>query len=283
MTRIVVTVLAHNEEARIGVCLQSLSAQPGDVHVVVNGTTDRTAEIARGFTGVTVHDYVQSGKSRSWNRFVLDETQVHADVHVFIDGDAEVAAGSVQALVDALAADTHANACAGLPLNGRKAEFYRAAVIREHGVFGDLYAVKGEFLTRMKRAGIRLPDDLIGDDGLIGALAKTDLGDETQWDERRLIAAPRAGWLCDPTTMISPASWANQYRRMVSYSIRHFQNLIVSDIMRTVGPAGLPRELASLYARYLPGFSPRPGLANGLFDRRALARIRARARDPSAP
>ena len=43
--KIVIAVLAHNEERRIGACLASLPL--GDpavaVHVVVNGSTDRTA------------------------------------------------------------------------------------------------------------------------------------------------------------------------------------------------------------------------------------------------
>lgn len=275
--RIVVTVLAHNEEARIGICLRSLVGQPGEIHVVVNGSRDRTAEIARGFAGVIVHEYAQGGKSRSWNRFVLDETQTFADVHVFVDGDAVIAPGAVQALADALLADSHANACAGLPLNGRKVAAYRAAVVRDHGIFGDLYALKGSFLARMKARAIRLPDDLIGDDGLIGALAKTDLGDESRWDESRLIAADAAGWLCEPTRALSPRSWGVQYRRMIAYSVRHFQNRIVSDIMRRDGPAGLPRALSLLYAQWLPQFSPRRSPAKWWFDRRALALLRAAA------
>jgi len=277
VARIVVTVLAHNEEARIGICLRSLIDQPGEIHVVVNGSTDRTAEIARGFAGVTVHEYRQGGKSRSWSRFVLDETETYADVHVFVDGDAEIARGSVQALADTLLADPHANACAGLPLNGRKVAAYRAAVVRDHGIFGDLYVLKGAFLERMKADGIRLPDDLIGDDGLIGAMAKTDLGDESHWDDKRLIVAESAGWLCEPTRAFSPSSWRVQYRRMIAYSVRHFQNRIVSDIMRRDGPAGLPRALSALYGEWLPRFRPRSSLVTGWFDRLALAKMRAAA------
>lgn len=283
MTHIIVTVLAHNEEARIATCLQSLAGQPGSVHVVVNGSSDRTAEIARGFRGVTVHDYAEGGKARSWNRFVLDETATYGDVHVFVDGDAEIAAGSIAALADALQADAHANACAGLPLNGRSAAAYRAQVIREHGIFGDLYALKGAFLARMKGAGIRLPDDLIGDDGLIGALAKTDLADESKWDETRVIAAPTAGWLCAPTALAKPGTWAVQYRRMINYSVRHFQNRIISHIMRGTGPAALPPKLASLYPEWLPQFRARRSLVQGWFDRRALERMRAAAPDRRVP
>jgi glycosyltransferase involved in cell wall biosynthesis len=283
VTRVVVTVLAHNEESRIAACLESLLTQPGEIHVIVNGSTDRTADIARSFRGVTVHVFPQGGKSRSWNRFVLDDATDYADVHVFVDGDAEVAAGSVAALAETLLADRHANACAGLPLNGRRVAAYRAEVIAQHGLFGDLYALKGRFLARMKAAGIRLPDDLVGDDGLIGAMVKTDLGDESNWDEQRLIAAETAGWLCEPTRLSKPASWRIQYRRMISYSLRYFQNHIVSHIMRETGPAGLPRTLAASYADWLPQLKARSSPVHWWFDHQALARMHAAARDQSRP
>ena len=82
--------MAHNEEARIGACLASLPCgEPGiAVHVVVNGTTDRTAEIARSFTGATVHDWEQGGKARSWNRIMFDTPGVKGDAFIFVVGDA---------------------------------------------------------------------------------------------------------------------------------------------------------------------------------------------------
>ena len=89
-----IAVLAHNEERRIARCLASLplAASGIAVHAVVNGSTDRTAEIARGFASVTVHEYAEGGKSKSWNRFVLDTPGIEADVFVFVDGDAEISA-----------------------------------------------------------------------------------------------------------------------------------------------------------------------------------------------
>ena len=55
---IILIVLAHNEERRIGLCLASLplGGPAVAIHVVVNGSSDRTAEIARSFP-VTVHDW----------------------------------------------------------------------------------------------------------------------------------------------------------------------------------------------------------------------------------
>lgn len=277
---IVIAVMAHNEERRIAACLASLPL--GDpriaVHVVVNGSHDRTAEIARGFLGAQVHEYLEGGKARSWNRFVLDTPGIGARTFVFVDGDAEVLPGSIAALAGALKADPAANAVAGAPANGRRAEAYRRALARDRGLFGDLYGLSGSFVARLRRAGLRLPEDLIGDDGLLGALAKTDLGNEDDWRDERVIACLEAGFLCEPARLSSPRSLVRQYRRMVNYSIRHFQNRMITAIMRGPGPAGLPPRLAMLYPEWLPRLVPRRHPLWWWFDRQALNRMARSAR-----
>lgn len=282
-----IAVLAHNEERRIGACLASLAdadaAAEAAVHVVVNGSSDRTADIASAAAerrpNWFVHDYPEGGKARSWNRLLFDELAGFSPVHVFVDGDAEVAPGSVEALAAALAAEPRANAASAVPLNGRNAAAYRRELIAGHGLFGDLYALRGDFLARMKARSLRLPVDLVGDDSLVGALAKTDLGPESQWDDSRIIPVPEAGFTCEAGTL-TPAALRRQHRRLVSYSVRHFQNRIVSQLMRETGPEALPERLADLYPEWLPRFAPRPG--HRWFDRLALARITRAARAAGA-
>lgn len=275
--RICVVVLAHNEQARIGTCLASLPCGlPGvAVHVVVNGSTDRTAEIAQGFSGAVVHDWELGGKARSWNRIMLDTDGVEGDAFVFVDGDAEVLPGSIAALVEGLATPG-ANAASGLPANGRQAQTYQRSIVAQHGLFGDLYALSGDFVARLRASGLRLPEDLIGDDSLIGALAKTDLDHEDNWRDSRVVPCPAARFLCDPVTL-APSQLKMQLARMRNYSLRHFQNRIVTAIMRGPGPSGLPRQMVSLYGEHLSGFRPRLDPRYWWFDRQALARMAAAA------
>jgi glycosyltransferase involved in cell wall biosynthesis len=281
---ICVTVLAHDEERRIATCLNSLPLDDANVavHVVVNGSTDATADIASAIaeqhTNVKVHIFSEGGKARSWNRFVFEELSRFHNAHIFVDGDAEILPGSVAALASTLVNEPTANAASALPMNGRKAEHYQHQMRREHGLFGDLYALQGSFLARMKEEGIRLPDDVIGDDGLICAMAKTDLCDETHWQDPRVAICESAGFLCAPVSLLSPLSWRMQYRRMINYSVRHFQNRMISQIMRQQGPKGLPRLLSTLYASQLPSMRPRSNPQLALFDRIALKRMERAAK-----
>ncbi|MCU0729543.1 MAG: glycosyltransferase family 2 protein [Sphingopyxis sp.] len=276
---VTIAVLAHQEAARIALCLASIVADAPDapVHVLVNGSTDATADIARTFAGqhpqVAVHEWAEGGKSRTWNRFVFDCVADFADTHIFVDGDAVLAPGAIAALVATLAAHPSANAAAGMPGNGRRAAQYRAGLRASHGLFGDLYALRGSFLARMKAADIRLPDDLIGDDSVINALAKTDLGSNADYRNDRVMPCDGAYFLCDP---VSPWRWSTivmQYRRMKNYSVRHFQNRLIVEIM-TRGASTMPRRLAALYPESLGAMTPRYSLKYWWFDRLALKRMR---------
>jgi cellulose synthase/poly-beta-1,6-N-acetylglucosamine synthase-like glycosyltransferase len=276
-----IVVFAHNEERRIAACLASLPlGEPGiALDVVVNGSTDRTAAIAReigaGAERFAVHEYAKGGKARSWNRFVLDEAGL-AQAFVFVDGDAVVVPGSIEVLLKALETHPQINAASAMPVNGRRAAAYRDQMAREHGLFGDLYALRGSFVARMRAAGVRLPEDLVGDDSLICALAKTDLGHEDHWQNARVLPCPDAGFVCEPT-VLSVGSLKGQWGRMGRYALRHQQNRIVSGIMRGPGPAGLPRTMAELYREWLPRLAARRHPVWWWLDRQALALMAAQA------
>ena len=274
-----IVVLAHNEERDIAACLDSLPA-PGErleITVVVNGSSDATASIVAGYAdkGVRLVEYAEGGKSRSWNRFMLDEADP-AQTYILVDGDARLVPGTVEALVEALAKNLCANAASAMPRNGRRAAQYRQYMVEEHGLFGDCYALRGSFVARIRAAGIRLPADLIGDDSLIGALVKTDLGNEDEWDDDRVEVCSDAGFLCQPNA-IGREGFRQQAARMTNYSVRHFQNRMVSAIMEKEGPAGLPMRMADIYPHWLPRLRPRLNPIWFVFDRRALARMRAAA------
>ncbi|WP_311267226.1 glycosyltransferase family A protein [Sphingobium sp. WCS2017Hpa-17] len=279
---VAVAIFAHQEERRIALCLASIPLDRPDTifHVLVNGTTDDTVARARAAAGgrrnVIVYDIPAGGKSRTWNHMVHTLLTGDEDAVIFMDGDAEIVPGSFDALLNDLAAHPQANAAAGMPMNGRMVEAYRQGLRDEGGLFGDLYALSGRFVAAIRTSGLRLPEDLIGDDGLVAAWAHTDLLDDSHWVHGRVLACEGAGFIAEQVSLARPSTWTMQYKRLINYSVRFYQNRIVSDIMTREGPVGLPARLASLYGDWLPRWRPRPGLT-GWFDRKALQRIRRAA------
>lgn len=277
MTLAQVAIFAHQEERRIAGCINSLplASDAFEFHLLVNGTTDRTAAIAHTLTEhfphFHIHDLFKGGKARTWNHFVDHLFNDAALAVLFVDGDAEVMPGALESMVETLTASPQANGVNAMPLAGRTQNTYREQMLDDHGLFGALYGLSGRFLNRLKVSGIRLPLDLIGDDGLVAALAKTDLKDESHWDKSRITNCPAAHFRFEETDWRVPATWSLQWRRMVNYSVRRYQNRIISDIMRGHGPVGLPATMRETYAAHIDSFDIRPRYAP--FDWLAKRRI----------
>lgn len=278
MARALVAIFAHNEERRIAGCIKSLplSSDAFEFHLLVNGTTDRTVEIARqvttGNAHFHVHDLPFGGKARTWNHFVDVLFDDAAPACFFVDGDAEVMPGALEAMLVTLTANPKANGVNAMPVTGRKQHIYRPMMLKDHGIFGALYGLSGNFVTRLRASGIRLPHDLIGDDGLIGALAKTDLGPESNWEKARIANCEAAQFRFEEADWHVPTTWSLQARRMINYSVRRYQNMVVSTVMRGPGPTALPKSMRDTYAGHWHLFDIR--LSHAPFDWLAKRRIK---------
>lgn len=101
--RFSVVIPAHDEAAVIGRCLASfvgdLARGEAEVVVVANGCTDRTAEIARGFTGVSVLELTEASKTAALN---AGDEAATAFPRVFLDADIDVSAETLRHLAAAL-------------------------------------------------------------------------------------------------------------------------------------------------------------------------------------
>jgi glycosyltransferase involved in cell wall biosynthesis len=99
-SRISVVIPAYNEESMIGACLQAVLAQSraaDEVIVVDNNSTDRTAEILRGFRGrvIVLHEERQ-GVQHARNRGLNAAT---GDIIVRIDADTRLPANHLAEVV----------------------------------------------------------------------------------------------------------------------------------------------------------------------------------------
>ncbi len=100
-----IIVPARNEEATLGGCLESLSAQTGvsfEIVVVDDGSTDRTREIAQRFAGVRVisPEPMPPGWTGKNNALCAGVQQARADWLLFTDADTEHLSGSLARALD---------------------------------------------------------------------------------------------------------------------------------------------------------------------------------------
>ncbi len=97
-----VCIPAYNEEATIGLAIQSVLRQsypaPLEVLVGANGCTDRTEEVAKHYD-VRLLSIQERGKPVAWN--TLRRKALH-EYLVFMDGDVQVAPDAFQVMYDTL-------------------------------------------------------------------------------------------------------------------------------------------------------------------------------------
>lgn len=98
-----VIIPACNEEAVITHCLSALTAdmRPGEMQIIVacNACKDRTADLARGFAGVTVLETATPGKPNALN--IADRVAKHFP-RIYLDADVRISAATARELARVL-------------------------------------------------------------------------------------------------------------------------------------------------------------------------------------
>jgi glycosyltransferase involved in cell wall biosynthesis len=254
-----VMVLAHNEERHIEACLDSIvgsnSAHALETYVMANACTDATEQIVRDYgrrhPQVKLVSIELGDKCNAWNVFIHDTVARYCpdrETYFFMDGDARSIRGSFDAMHAALQGEPHAHAASAPPLSGRSAARDRDALLREHGLVANLYALRGTFVRRLAREGVRLPLKLEGDDGLLGALIKWDLDPRGNgFDNRRIVPCAEAGFVFESFALTSWHLWRTYWKRAVRYGRRRHEFVLLSRRLKSGGMAGLPRDITETY------------------------------------
>lgn len=190
-------ILAHNEEMGIAATLADLWKQTWlktgadtEVLCVVNGSRDRTAEVARGFfeahplpgTTARVIEIEKAGKANAWNEYVHHLSAADAGLLFLVDADIGLPApDTLERLAAALQNHPAATVSVDQPVKdlalrgdaGMTARLSKAAAdLAAAGppkLCGQLYAARAEALRR-----IRVPEGLLVEDGFIKAMLLTD-------------------------------------------------------------------------------------------------------------
>ena len=278
-------IFAHNEEAHILRCLESIKEAAKEqvltAFVLINGSADRTAEIVDNYA--RQHPWVRpmhiqfGDKSNAWNLFVHEYAPV-SEILYFMDGDVRTDEQSLAALKVALELDPAASAAAAVPGSGRNRANLIADMKSEGGLAGNLYALRGTLVDRIKKADIRLPIGFIGEDGLVGALVAWDLDSlGNEWSKERIAICENARFYFDSLSIASLKDWRLYYRRRANYSLRHIQNRLLREILISSGVRAMPECVEELYSGLDNVLLPWRGI-DTFFDRVAMRRLRKRRR-----
>lgn len=276
-----VAVFAHNEARNIVACLDSLrlaSTRSIRCHVLANACTDGTEAVVRDYATrnaeVNLVPIDLADKANAWNIFVHDIAPRGTEFCFFIDGDVRATPGSLDQLASALARHPEANGASALPCSGRSLQAFRRDMLREQGLAGNLYALRGDFVQRVREREIRMPLGTVGEDALVGAMLKWDLKQNVPWDDSKVAVAEDAGFEFDPVSFWAAGEWKKYFRRRVRYSIRRYQNKMFGRIIQSAGFQALPRDIRQLYARYPELLALDWRGLNTLFDWLAIREIR---------
>jgi glycosyltransferase involved in cell wall biosynthesis len=253
-----VMVLAHNEERHIGRCLESIfAADPGaplQVYVMANGCSDRTEDIVRQHAARDPRVHLVSiklgDKCNAWNVFIHETVPAECagnDIYFFMDGDAQVTTGSFSAMERVLRQDQNANAVGAPPASGRSMKHDRDELLRDRGLVANLYALRGSFVDRCRKIGVRIPLRLEGDDGLIGALVRWDLNPKNPMDAKYIAPCPEAGFIFESFSLRSLSHWRAYWKRMVRYGRRRYEFSLLAPHLKAGGIAAMPVDIREVY------------------------------------
>lgn len=277
-----VAVFAHNEARNIIACLDSLqaaTAHPIECHVLANACTDRTEALVREYCASHANVHLVSielgDKANAWNVFVHDVAPRGAPHYFFIDGDVRATAGALDIMAQALADHPQANSVSALPKSGRGVTAFQRDMLKDNGVAGNLYGLRGAFVERIRAQSINMPIGTIGEDALMGAMLKWDLRGDTRWDNSKVVVAREAGFEFDSVSPWLPREWKKYFRRRVRYSMRGYQNKMLGRAIQPGGFESLPLQVRDLYPRYPEILRLEWRGLNTLFDWLAIREIKA--------
>ncbi|MGK7861147.1 glycosyltransferase [Falsiroseomonas sp. E2-1-a4] len=276
-----VAVFAYNESAVINQCLDALAACAREasltVHVLMNGCTDDTEERVRaykpvGFTLVPV--VIRRGdKANAWNVYTHEVAPRDAVLHVFTDGDMIVAPGSIAGLLERFDAVPQANGCAGLPVSGRSRNAFRDKLLRGHEMAGNLYALRGTFLNRVRDRNIRLPFGIFGEDGLVTMLVKHDLDTRSPRNDERVTATKQGGFAFQQLSPWRLRDWRIYRNRKMRYAVRRQQAHMLYPLLFAQGTGAMPKHVVDLYRAHHDAMNRRWRGVDTYFDWVARRRI----------
>jgi hypothetical protein len=237
--------------AVIGAAARAASDSVSLIDVMVNGNEDLASQTShwlknRGdaaWPHIRVWHSSTGDKANAWNQYV-HTVWPGSTMAFFVDGYAGVKLDAFRVLSDGLGRDPNALAAAAVPTEGRSAKRLRTMMVREGGIHGNLYAVRGETLALLRERGFRLPLGIYRTDPTLGAAIAFGLDPATyQWDPRRILVQADATWRILTEGPNRLPSVQGMWGRIMRQAQGVLENAAVRDYFanRKCRPESLPR------------------------------------------
>lgn len=233
-----ITAFAYNEEQNIEATLKSILAAVDSnleqLTIMANGCSDNTAAVAESFLSQQSLPYkvvsLELGdKCNAWNTYVYQHL-TGSDVQFFIDCDVQFSEHAFPRLAKALVESNGKNAVTGLPLSGRNKAKYSELVTRYSCLFGNLYGLTSDFLTRLKSQNIRLPIGLCWIDAQLTKLVNEDLRPARDDYQHRVTFVENTGYRFESLKPWKRADRALYLSRIARYKAGQLQEPFLDDL-----------------------------------------------------
>jgi glycosyltransferase involved in cell wall biosynthesis len=285
-----IAVFAYNEERSIAAALDAIGACAGEgrvtTHVLINGCSDGTEAVVRAYRpqGFDVVPVVirRGDKANAWNVYVHEVAPEAADFHVFTDGDMIIQPGSLAGFAERFAAEPEADGCAGLPVSGRSREAFRGKLLHNREMAGNLYALRSRCVMAFRRAGLRLPFGIFGEDGLVTMLVRHGLDPKGERRDGRVAVSEQGGFAFPPLSPWRPSDWRIYRNRKRRYAVRRQQAMMLYPLLFEQGAKAMPAHVLDLYRGHFGATRLTWRGLETIFDweaRRRIARDLARAEE----
>ena len=253
-------VFAHNESGRIRAALQSIvqaaAGRDVEVWVLANGCTDATNDEVRACAAVLPHLWLAeidvADKANAWNVYVHElitpERAREIETYFFMDGDVSLERAALALLASSLDDVPTAQAAGGMPATGRDRDSWRARMVRNGILAGNLYALRASFVHAVRQQQVYLPVGLVFEDSLVSWLVATQFGRTKTVDrEPQCIFCANAEFSFRSMSLLQPADYPLYLRRKWRYARGGLQLEMLVNVLRSQGLAAMPAHVHDLY------------------------------------
>jgi glycosyltransferase involved in cell wall biosynthesis len=279
-----IAVFCRNEAPYIVRCVQTIAgAMQGRravLSVVVNGSTDRSADMAAETARAhripfVIHTIRYGDKANAINQF-YHRLRQDAAFYFFADGYTTISPTAFAAMHDCLVTRPDVVAATGVAMNGRTMRLATPATLETGGkLHGQLHGLRRDFIERFVQRGLHIPIGLYYGDGLIGSMAMHDLDPlHIEWRNDRIGGCGGAGYQIPSLSPFRLHDLQRQWNRKIRQMRGRLENAAIRAIVYRDGYEGLPEYSDEMLRDFLArNDPPTVGWADRPFMRMALRRI----------